>query len=157
MAHGNDNTNTAPPLSKKFGAIIGNQKVTDVLTEPAVEAVRQAEPVPAVQEKEPVQKPAKKEKRGDKGLRAKDKGDRTERMSFEVSKAERKAIMSAKVEVDKAVTAFAREAVLGYVYNGYVCAACGKRFIILNEEGEKDKPQACPCCQNTKFSRIVRM
>ena len=153
MPHGNDR-----PIFKT--PTFGN-KQTNLDNAPEQEPVRVQ--VPETPEPKHEQaatntaKPARKSKPSTKSLRTKDKGERTERLSFEVTKDEKWDINMAKMKLNTAVTHFTREAVLGFIRNGYVCAACGARFTILEEEGYTVKPNVCPCCQSEKFSRIVRI
>lgn len=152
MPHGinNDSTPDAPKISPKFAQAAMRNAI------PEEQVVAQEIPkedipeVPAV----PVSMP--KNNGNEKVSQAKSKVPRTERIGFEATKAEKKLINSAKIDLDVPVTQFAREAVLAYVCNGYVCAACGNQFTLVVKEGTKVKPKACPVCLSTKFSRLVR-
>lgn len=158
MAHGIDNGAATPKLSGKFASIIGTapkQEPEDIQEMSPATDETEAVIAPA-EEKAPAARPVKKAKTNGKHLRSADKGDRTERLSFEVSKAEKKQINIGKIELDMSVSHMGRIATLGLVTSSYICAACSKKFIILNEDGEKDKPAVCPVCQCAKLSRLVR-
>lgn len=140
-------------LGSRFKAMTGlQQKTENPATAPTVEGSVEKQN----KEKAVAPKAKKSKKNKASSLRAKDKEiDRPCRITFYATDDEYEDVMIAKARLRKPVSDIAREATLSYLHNSYTCAACGTKFILVeDDETEPERAKLCPCCGGDKLARI---